>query len=247
MRRLLSTATMCLALAGSALPAMAAVVTPPRTSLGVSTNISLPSSITEIEFIDAAGNKHHLNELSETTLLVPFLTLCPEVCPFTTGNAIQVARLLKARNVRHVRVVEVTVDPARDTVRRLAAYRKMVGLTKNDTMISHWRASAKDTSTFMKFFGMTTERMKASADMRDWWTDRPLAYDLDHSDGFYVLSRKHHLRYISGLSPRFVGNLTKAMKSFLSDDGLTTLSHPLKGWTPKDAIAALSYVADRPF
>ena len=244
MRRLLSISTVIALLVVPQLPASAAIKAP-RAALGVSTDVKIPSSISGIEFTDSRNRHHHLNQVKGIVMLVPFLTLCPEVCPFTTGNAIQVAHILQANADRNVRVIAVTVDPGRDSVARLAAYRKMVGLTKSDTKISYWRASASDTATFMKFFGMTTDRMKANASLRDWWTHKPLAYDLDHSDGFYVL-RKNHLRFISGLSPRFVGSLTKAMKNYLSDDGLHTLTHPLKGWTPKDAIDAMSYVANRP-
>jgi len=225
----------------------AGAVSAPRSTLGVSTDVRLPKSILSITFTDSTGHHRHLGTFKGTTLFVPFLTLCPEVCPFTTGNAIQVARQLALHHDRRVRVIEFSVDPGRDSVKRLKAYRSMVGLTKNDTTISQWRASARDTAAVMKFFGITTDRMKAAPELRDWMTKKPLKYDLDHSDGFYVLDRHQHLRFISGLSPRFIGTLTNAMKSYLSDDGLNTLAHPLAGWTPTDAIAALSYVANRQF
>lgn len=226
--------------------AAGAAVPPPRASLGVSTNIAIPNNLLAIQFTDSAGHSHTFRDLHSTTLVVPFLTLCPEVCPFTSGNAIQVARHLRESHTSLARVVCLSVDPERDTPKRLAAYRKLIGLNGTHTPIALWRASSEDTATFMKFFGMTTDRMKADPSLRDWWTHKPLKYDLDHSDGFYVISKTLHLRYISGLGPRFVGTLTKSMERYLSKDGLNTLRHPLKGWSPKDALAAMSYVAKRP-
>lgn len=219
----------------------------PRASLGVATNVSIPSSVWNMNFTDSTGQSRTLSSLKGTTLIVPFLTLCPDVCPFTTGNAIQTARILQAHHATNVRVIEVTVDPRRDSVARLAKYRTMVGLTSSDVAISYWRASPADTTTMMRFFGMTTEKMAVDSVHRDWMTGKPITYELDHSDGFYVVSSNGKLRYVSGLSARFVGTLTKAMKNYLNDMGLATLAKPSPGWTPTDAVSALSYVANHKF
>jgi cytochrome oxidase Cu insertion factor (SCO1/SenC/PrrC family) len=180
-------------------------------------------------------------------MIVPFLTLCPDVCPFTTGNAIQTARLLQSRHATNVRVVEITVDPRRDTVSRLQQYRKLVGLRERDRAITIWRTSPRNTEILKAYFGMTTEKMAVDAVHKDWMTNRPIAYEMDHSDGFYIVTDAQKLRFVSGLSARFVGKLTKAMTGFLNEEGLETLEHPSPGWTPRGALTALSYVAGSKF
>ena len=76
-------------------------------------------------------------------------------------------------------------------------------------------------------------------------TNKPITYELDHSDGFYVVSSSGRLRFVSGLSARFTGTLTKAFAAYLNDMGRQTLAKPGKGWTPSDAVAALSYIANK--
>ena len=224
-----------------------AAIAAPRSTLGVETDIALPKSITSIVFTDSHGSKHRLDDLPGVTLLVPFLSLCNDVCPFTTGNAIQVARMLESRHDSNVHVIEITVDPRRDTVRRLAAYRRMVGLGNTDSTISLWRATGNRTATFMKFFGITADHVKSGKNGAiDWMTHRRIRYEVDHSDGFYVLDSRHHIRYISGLSARFVGTLTRSLTNYLSSEGRHTLMHPHAGWTPRDAVASMAYVAKRP-
>ena len=62
----------------------------------------------------------------KTVVLVPFLTLCADICPFTTGILLQVEKALKAAHATSkVEIVELSVDPHRDTVARLAAYAKL--------------------------------------------------------------------------------------------------------------------------
>lgn len=243
MRRILAI-SLILSATTLSLPALAAQPAP-RSSVGVTTNIPIPANIWNMSFTDSSGATHRLSELKGTTLLVPFLTLCPDVCPFTTGNAIQTARLLQSHHSTNVRVIEVTVDPKRDTVKRLKKYRSMIGLTGTDVAISLWRASSRDTTTMMKFFGMTTEKVAVDEAHLDWLTNKPIAYELDHSDGFYVLSSSGRLRFVSGLSARFTGTLTKAFASYLNDMGRQTLARPGKGWTPNDAVTALSYIANK--
>ena len=84
-----------------------------------------------------------------TMLLVLFLTLCSDICPLTTGNLSQVERSLRDDGAAsQVEVVELTVDPDRDTPARLAAYAHITGAT--------WplvTESDSERTTIAKFFG----------------------------------------------------------------------------------------------
>jgi protein SCO1/2 len=172
--------------------------------------------------------------------LVPFLTLCPDVCPFTTGNLLAVqASIEAAKKQGEVAILELSVDPERDTPTRLAAYAKNVGAS--------WKmavASAADTTTLMKYFSMTTEKMDSEGSVIDWMTGQPLTYDLSHSDGFSVISSEGTERFVSGAAPSFHGMLPSMLSNYLSKDGKATLVDPPKnGWTPAQALSALSWVA----
>jgi protein SCO1/2 len=175
------------------------------------------------------------------------LTLCADVCPFTTGNLLQVAAKLHTKGTTGVHIVAFSVDPTRDTRARLLAYAKRLGISPSSSLLQFWRGDGVATSAVMKFFGMRADHLAVEDPApRDWLTGKPITYDVDHSDGFFVLDGQHRVKFISGLAPRFVGALAKALKGYLTADGLQTLEHPGPGWTPNDALQALSYVARRP-
>ena len=175
-----------------------------------------------------------------TVMLVPFLSLCQDVCPLTTGNLQVVQRsVATARQGRRVTIVELSVDPARDSAARLAAYARLNGI--------HWtlaRADPAELAVLMRFFGITAERQaEPSPPGQDWLTGRPLAYDVAHSDGFFILDAKGVERFVSGAEPHATGRLNPTLRRFLSADGIKNLrSPPANGWTPSDALRSLSWV-----
>ena len=97
-------------------------------------------------------------------LLVPFLTLCQDICPLTTGNLLEVAHSLRADHVAaNVQIVELTVDPGRDTVTRLAAYAK---LTHADWQLV--TLPPAELARLAKFFGFYYQKVpETSHDTRD--------------------------------------------------------------------------------
>jgi protein SCO1/2 len=220
--------------------------TPPSSDVGVVTSIALPSVVKNATFVTASGKTTTLGALKGTTILVPFLTLCADVCPFTTGNLLQLAAHLHAHHDTGVQIVALSVDPGRDSQARLTAYAKRLGVSPSSTQLQFWRGSAGQTQHLTKFFGMRADHLDVESPApKDWWTGKPITYDVDHSDGFFVINPQHQVKFISGLAPRFVGTLTKALKGYLTADGLETLAHPGPGWTPAQALQALSYVAKR--
>ena len=248
-QRLIAPLTLVCAVAFGAMPASAAKVpAPPANTVGVSTSIALPAGIAKAPFTTAAGKSVSLNSLSGVTILIPMLTLCPEVCPFTTGNILQLHARLQAKQATGVQIVALSVDPQRDTKARLAAYAKLLGVSPSSKQLQFWRGGSASTNKVMKFFGMRADRLAVQSPApKDWWTGKPITYDVDHSDGFFVLDANHKVKFISGLAPRFVGTLSKALKGYLSEEGLDTLAHPGPGWTPSQALQAMAYVARRPW
>ena len=215
----------------------------PPASLGNVTDRTISTQIASIPLTDQHGATVTIGSFkSRTLLVVPFLTLCPDVCPFTTGNLLAVqASIDAAKQQKDVAILELSVDPERDTPERLAAYAKNVGATWTMAV-----ASATDTAALMKYFGITTEKMTSSggSDVIDWMTGQPLTYDLSHSDGFSVINTAGVERFVSGATTAFHGTLPSSLNTFLSEEGKATLADPPKnGWTPSDALGAISWAA----
>ncbi len=78
---------------------------------------------------DQSGRVRTLRGLrGRTVVLAPLLTMCQETCPMTTENLHRAAQAVAGdRGAGRVVFLEVTVDPQRDTVRRLHAYAKLYG------------------------------------------------------------------------------------------------------------------------
>ena len=175
----------------------------------------------------------------KTVMLVPFLTLCSDICPMTSGNLLQVEHSLEAAHVADkVQIVELSVDPDRDTPARLAAYAQLTGaswelVTESDAALT----------AVSRFFGFTYQKVpQDNPPSVDWWTGKPLTYDVDHSDGYVLIGPGGRERFSTGAAPDFSGQLNPKLRAFLNDEGRDHLAHPPQpGWTPTDALASLGW------
>jgi protein SCO1/2 len=230
---------------GMLLAACSSAPPKPSGSVGTAGTRAVPADIASIPLTTQTGATTTLAKMKgKTVFAVPFLTLCPDVCPFTTGNVTAVqASITQANQGKDVVVLEWSVDPERDTTARLAAYAKMTGA--NWTMV---RTSKANTKKLMAFFGAVIERQPIDPSMGDdpidWMTHEPLTYDVIHSDGFNIINAEGVEKFISGAPPAFHGTLPSGLNGFLSEEGKATLKKaPQNGWTPADALEAISYVS----
>ncbi len=177
-------------------------------------------------------------------VLAPFLTLCQEECPLTTGVFQELqASVNRAGLGDKVAFVEVTVDPDRDTPARLGAYERRFGV--------HW-ALLTGTSTaisdFWKPFGVWYQKVPEGKPAQiDWWTGRPLSYDVDHDDGFILISPSGDQRFITLEIPDLHGKLGARLRALLDSQGLRYLDHgaPGEDYTIPQALGALSWLIGR--
>jgi cytochrome oxidase Cu insertion factor (SCO1/SenC/PrrC family) len=204
----------------------------------------IPSSLLHISLIDQ--HRHRVSLATwhgRTVLLVPFLTLCQDVCPLTTGNLVGVQNALQADGASHqVQIVELTVDPGRDSPARLAAYARLTG--------ARWELvteSGRDLRRLSKFFGFYYQRVPEDEPAGiDWWTGKKLTYDVDHSDNYFVINPQGVLRVSQDAAPDFHGHLNPRLYHFLDALGRKHLAHaPNPDWTPVDALDALSVTVGR--
>jgi protein SCO1 len=242
-------------------PALAVVAVGVVVVLSVSSNPSPPGSSTAANFgtvidqrvpgsllrLPLTNQRGQTVDLAswpgKTVLLVPFLTLCSDICPLTTGNLGQVEQSLRADHAAsRVQIVEITVDPQRDTPARLAAYAKLTGV--------HFQLVTeppRELATLAKFFGFSYEKVpEDNPPSIDWWTGKPLTYDINHSDNYFVIDPSGRERVVQEAAPDFHGHLNPKIYRFLSGLGHYHIEHPAKpDWTPANALAALGYVLHR--
>jgi protein SCO1/2 len=211
---------------------------------GTALDTQVPERLLRLPLTNQDGQTVRLADWrGKEVLLVPFLSLCTDICPMTTGNLLSVYRSLLADGAAsHVQIVELTVDPRRDTPARLAAYAKLTG--------ARWQlvtASPSELAALAQFFRFTYEQVPQDTPPAvDWWTGKPLTYDVDHSDDYYVIDGSGSERIVDQAAPSFRGRLNPRLYRFLSAEGREHLADPERpSWTTADALQALGAVLER--
>jgi protein SCO1 len=216
----------------------------PTTSAGTVSSRMIPESVASLRFTDDQGRSVSLAALrGKTVVLTDFLSLCQEVCPLTSANLGRVQQsLIAVSQQSSVELVEVTVDPERDTQERLAAYSTIIGAHGNWRLLT---GSATDVAALWKWFGVAYERQpEPSPPGTDWWTGRPLTYDVGHSDVLFFLDSTGKERYlITGAPDASAVGVPRPLASFLNDEGRSNLASPTAGaWTARDVESVLSWL-----
>jgi protein SCO1/2 len=221
----------------------AAVPGPPSPSIGNAMNKPVAKAIASLPLENQEGQPVTLNQLKgRAVLLVPFLTSCQEECPITTAALLSVLRAVKSDGLsKKVAIVEVTVDPGRDTPQRMTAYASLTG--------SSWpllTAAPATLAALWRYFGIYYQKVpEGSPPGIDWETHLPYTYDVDHSDGFVLLDSHLHERFIAGGMTR-IAEIPTNLKKLLDSEGRANLRNPGGGtWTVNDAVNAIEWALGR--
>jgi protein SCO1 len=194
-----------------------------------------------VELVDQHGQPVSLAALrGKIVVLAPFLTLCQDECPLVTGAFIALQRDLRAAGQAHrVVFVEATVDPGRDTVPRLAAYQKEFGADWD-----LWTGSPAQIAAFWKPFGVEYQIVPEAQPAKiDWYTGKPLTYDVDHTDGYILIDGAGRERFVDATAPDQKGVLGAKLRGLLNADGVHELQNPeAPDWTTADALASVSWL-----
>jgi protein SCO1/2 len=172
-------------------------------------------------------------------VLAPFLSLCQDECPLITAAYISLQRDVRAAGLsQRVAFVEATVDPVRDSVARLAAYQKEFAADWD-----LWTGTPAQLAAFWKPFGVSYQFVSEEQPAKtDWWTGKPLTYDVLHTDGYILIDASGRERFINASAPN-IPNLSPKLKALLNDGGVRDLAHPQPtSWTIADVVTALSWV-----
>ena len=172
--------------------------------------------------------------------MAPFLTLCQDECPLVTGAFISLQRDVRAAGVASkVVFMEITVDPGRDTPARLAAYSKEFGA---DWVLATGAPANLD--ALWKFLGVSVQIVPEEQPAKiDWYTGTPLTYDVDHTDGYFLIDSSGHERFSDSNPPNLHGQLDQKLKGLLNAGGIKNLEDQGDpNWTLAEALSSLSWL-----
>lgn len=194
-----------------------------------------------VQLLDQHGRTVSLASLrGRVVVLAPFLTLCQDECPLVTGAFIALQRDLRAAGMSNrVVFVEATVDPGRDSEARLAAYEKEFGA---DWEL--WTGTSAQIAAFWKPFGVEYQIVPEEQPAKiDWWTGKPLTYDVEHTDGYILIDASGHERFVDATAPDMRGELDPKLTSLLNAGGVRGLDNPQSpSWTTGDALASIGWL-----
>jgi cytochrome oxidase Cu insertion factor (SCO1/SenC/PrrC family) len=96
-----------------------------------------------------------------------------------------------------------------------------------------------------KFFGWTVQVVdQGTPPSTDWMAPyKPLTYDINHSDGFWIINAQGSVSFISGTKPAFTGVLSKTLSTFMGyKSNIYKTATYKSGWTPAQAWQAIQWV-----
>lgn len=129
---------------------------------------------------DANGQQRSLKDFAGKVVVVFFgYTQCPDVCPTTLQELVEVKHLLGADGER-LQAIFVTLDPERDTPEMLKAY-----MGNFDPSFVALRGTPEQTAAIAKDFKIFYKKVEGQT---------PQTYTLDHSAGSYVYDPAGRLR-----------------------------------------------------
>jgi protein SCO1 len=175
-------------------------------------------------------------------VLAPFLTLCHEVCPLTTGAFEEMkAAVDRAGLGGRVVFVEVSVDPWRDDPARLRAFARLTSVR-----FPLLTGSRRQLARFWRFFDVGYWHVpEGRPPERDWLTGTPLTFDVGHTDGLVLLDTQGRERIVVAGIPRG-GLLSPALRRLLDAQGRQELQRQQPGWTTAQALSDVAYLLGRP-
>ena len=208
---------------------------------GASQGILQNRAIPNIPLISSAGTPTSLTAYrGKNIVMAPFLSLCQDECPLVTGAFIALERDIKAAGLgAKVVFMEITVDPGRDTPARLTAYSKEFG--------ADWpmmTGTPANLDALWRYLGVSAQIVPEDQPAKlDWFTGTPLDYDVNHTDGYFLIDPSGRERFSDSNAPNLHGQLDKKLKNLLNEGGLHNLDHQANpNWTLSDALSSISWL-----
>ena len=178
-------------------------------------------AIPDIPLISSSGAPTSLTAYrGKAIVMAPFLTLCQDECPLVTGAFIALQRDVEAAGLGHkVVFMEITVDPGRDTPAWLTAYSKEFG--------ADWpllTGTPGNLDALWKYLGVSVQIVPEAQPAKiDWYTGKPIAYDVDHTDGYFLIDAAGRERFSDSNPPDLHRRLKTTLRGLLNAGGLQNL------------------------
>jgi protein SCO1/2 len=234
---------------GDQASAAAGSIPAPSPQLGDIVNLTVPARIRNLPLTTASGRTTTLAAYAgKPVMIADFLALCTDICPLISANTAEIVRALQQDGEgSRVALLEISVDPQRDTPARLRAYQKLYGGPLPDWTLL--RASPADTKILWRFFHVYYQRVKEPHPAAiDWLTGKPLTYDVNHSDALIFLGADGKEHFVVNGGPDVGGHLPPGkLVQFLDGEGIHDLYHPDKAdtWTVGQGLQVFSWLLGR--
>ncbi|MEG0052466.1 MAG: SCO family protein [Comamonas sp.] len=153
----------------------------------------------DIPLTDVNGQRRSLKDFSGKVIAVFFgYTQCPDVCPTTLQELVEVKQALGA-DANRLQAIFVTLDPERDTPEVLKAY-----LANFDDSFVGLRGTPEEVAAVVKDFKFYYKKVPGKVEG---------SYTLDHSAGTYLYDTQGRLRVYEryGSGPQVLVQDVKAL------------------------------------
>jgi protein SCO1/2 len=226
-----------------------AAATQPQPANGTVLDRALPAAVLSLPLVNQQGRLTSLASLhGKTIVLTDSLTSCQEICPMTSTNLRVIDQAItKAGLGSQVQLLEVTVDPERDTPERLTAYQKLFGASPTWSFLTGTPAQI---AALWRTLGVAYDKVPepAGSTAVDWQTGKPLTYDVEHQDVVFVIDGQGHERWLVTGTPYTNGvQPPSTLSQFLSADGKANLMTKADiAWVPSDVESAVAWVTGHP-
>ena len=99
-------------------------------------------------------------------------------------------------------------------------------------------------AAFWKPFGVEYQRIPEEQPPKDdWWTGQPLTYDVEHTDGYFLIDGAGRARFIDTTAPDMKGQLNKKLTGSSTRTACTNSTIPRQpDWTTAEALASISWL-----
>lgn len=227
-------------------PAPSASASETLSQIATTLDSALPAPLLRLPFTSADGRTVRLADFAGKSVVVSdAMTLCQETCPLDTATLVQTARAENAAKLGSDEVfLSITVDPGRDTVAQLAAYRRLYSPAP-----ANWLALTGTPATvnaLWDYLGVWRHKVSEPPGPapRNWRTGEPLSYDVQHSDEVFFLDRQAHERFVLEGPPYAArASLPQTLYTFMNSQGRHNVSSPPSGaWTEPQARQVLAWV-----
>jgi protein SCO1/2 len=217
----------------------------PAPRYGTTLDGAVPSAILDAPLEDQDGRRVTLGSWrGKTIVLSDVMTLCQETCPLVTASMVAAARQVDATPLgTQVQFVSLTIDPRRDDLRHLRAYRQQYGALPNWTVL---RGSPSVVDRLWQRLGVWRRQTRLHAPYpTDWLTGRPLTTDIAHTDELVFINGDQRFRFemdgAGDVGPRVI---PARIYHFMDALGHRNAATPGAGsWTPAQVTRALRWVA----